>query len=188
MKIKRATKLLILTFAVAAVLGVSAVSFAQWTGSTPSFTTANASVGQVELIGFTGVTTDWSLGSKKLIPYDQGLTLDADDDRAYVLSNQLPVYEAQGDYKIKVTLASSDKAGYSFKVLVDDAGVTAVNADTDFTDWKSLTLDAGSAAEFTFTQATYDSAVTSYLSVALVSADNRAMNATVSFKVELVQA
>lgn len=67
MKLKKQTRLLMLTASAVAVVGVAAVSFAAWTGSNTELT-ANASTGYAYLEGFSN-NNSLALGS--VVPFDQ---------------------------------------------------------------------------------------------------------------------
>ena len=146
MKIKQSTKMIILVVALVSVIGVGAVSFAAWDGGAPSIT-ASASVGQVDLIGFSATSLD--LGTDKLIPYNQGIELPA--GTTYMIRAALPSYVVSGENYTITLSANADSelpvnlASKCYYKIVDSTeevtaptttldGWTKVGTATDLTD------------------------------------------------------
>lgn len=66
---KKFVKPLIIASSVAAIAGIGAVSFAQWSQGTSTPEEVEGSTGTIVVLGDLTATSD--LGSKKLVPYDQ---------------------------------------------------------------------------------------------------------------------
>lgn len=188
MKIKQTTRIVVLAIALVAVIGVGAVSFAAWQGGAPTIT-ANASVGHVNLVGFTGTMATDSQGS--LVPVDQGT-----GNR--ILNIDLPAYAVSANYKVTVTytLETGKTLGATtkFYAIVDKATETmAAPAKDSLTaegsKWLEVTT-TGDACAFNFEITTdgYVALDDLVLHVVLVSETNADMDISVSFTVALALA
>ena len=130
--------------ALAAIIGISAVSYAAWTAGNNSFG-ASAATGTVQLVGFTGDTTN--VRFDPVVPYNQTGTITSG---AKMQSITLPEFVVTGAYTITVT---SD-TGLTFYVKTENTATPSTTAPTSLEGWtkvadgtamngKDFTADAG---------------------------------------------
>lgn len=152
MKIKKKTSVMMIAAATAAVVGVAAVSFAAWTGSSQQTLTASASTGHVSLLGFTpdkdsnpvtygGGAYDASGAATltPLVPYDQ---TNYGTDQVNVLDVVIPAYSYSDNYSLTLNYTDTDSAGLTLYYLYGAEQAPTVDGDLDVTatgsDWKAL--------------------------------------------------
>jgi len=181
MKIKKKTGALMLTAAVAAITGVSAVSYAAWAGSNDTLT-ALAATGEAYLFGFTEDRSGANMELGTLVPYDQPANT-IKTGVTYV-SVVLPEYAVNADYTVTV----KSETALNFYVLVGEQqtaaptkeALTAANSE-----WKKVN-SAGVTFEFTATTGT--TVTDKYLSIVLDSTDTAEMGQSdVGFTVTLAE-
>lgn len=190
MRIKKRTSALLITASVAAAVGVSAVTFAAWTGDNGD-RAAKAETGYAYLFGF---TSEQAAGEKlelgTLVPYNQTETSikanEAGVKGVNFVSVALPEYEVVGDYSVKVEYAQT--TDLDFYVLVGDKveAVPAGWAPASSGDWQRVTGTA--TFDFTSVATTVNSVgnETVYVSLMLVSDDPEQMGQTADINITLI--
>lgn len=133
----------------AAVVGVAAVSFAAWTGSTSDTLTAQAQTGTIYTFGFNDATSMTLAGTKdtknstSLVPYNQPEATVKTGN--YILTGKLPEYTVFAeDYSIAVTSAQST-GDYKLYVTITDTALTQadiLSEDFNLNDWKEVSSTA----------------------------------------------
>ncbi len=179
MKIKKKTGVLMLTAAVAAITGVSAVSYAAWTGSNANLT-ALAATGEAYLFGFTEDQSSANLALGTLVPYDQ--PENTIKTGATYVSVALPEYTVNADYTVTV----KSETALNFYVLVGEQQTAAPTGDpTTWTEWQKV---SSTGVAFDFTATTGTTVTDNYLSLVLVSDSTTEMNQSdVGFTVTLAE-
>lgn len=136
MKIKKMTITMLVVAALAAVIGISAVSYAAWTAGNNSFG-ASAATGTVQLVGFTGDTTN--IEFDPVVPYNQTGTITNGEK---MQSITLPEFVVTGEYTITV------KSGIdlTFYVKTENTATPSTTAPTSLDGWTEVT-SAGTAMD-----------------------------------------
>lgn len=186
MKTKKITKLLIAATAIAAVMGVSAVSFAAWTGNNGGNATLSASTdgfGTIDIpdgdTPLAGLPTD----GVTFVPYNQ--TNMGSMTGTKVVSYKVKDFSTNVNYKLNLTVTTESALKGSFYYMYGDSEVT--EAPADLVGWTKLT--AGTAAVLAEgTAKEYTTVTGKYLSIVLDSSDNADMNKSgITFTVSLAQ-
>lgn len=186
MRIKKKTSYMLLAASAAAVVGVSAVSFAAWQGDYNSVN-ASANTGSAYLVGFMSEDA-LTFGNAKLVPWNQKESSVIEGVK--VISDALPSYNVVEDYKITVTLTSNttDAATVYYVKIDNNATATlSVTDDTaDWTDWQAVT--AGSGATFNYSDLTdgdWGLVDDAHIHVALDSSANGDMGKAFTFNIAI---
>lgn len=185
MKLKKQTRLLMLTASAVAVVGVAAVSFAAWTGSNTELT-ANASTGEAYLFGF---TQDQSTANKPfegaLVPYDQPEASWKSENATTVATLELPEYVVYENFNIKVEINTTELTSVSTLYVNVGEEVTALpeNWSTSTEGWFAVTASAGHT--FNFVKA--DKETVTHVNLILVSEtnDDTQMGKSTTFNITL---
>lgn len=159
---KKTVKGLIVASAVAAVVGVGAVSFAAWSGGDTTKTVTDNTTGTVSVIGFGTETT--LAKQEKLMPWDQP---DAKLNGGIKIAKYtLPTVKTNEDYKITVTVDKKNSWDGDLYVIVNSvADTTASDPNAEGSLWKELN---GTDSVFTFDK-TGDTAAQHYAYIILDS-------------------
>ncbi len=194
MRIKKKTSTIFITAAAVAAIGVSAVSFASWTGNNTA-RIAKAETGYAYLFGFTSAQEEGArLELGTLVPYNQDEnTIKADKDGnkgTTVVSVALPEYEVTGNYNISVKYPEESTTTLDFYVY---AGAKQDAVPADWTpesagDWQQISK--GARFDFTSSAATVNTSgnETVYISLMLVSDDAAQMGQSADIDIVLAVA
>lgn len=174
---KKATKLLITAAAVAAVAGVSAVSFAAWSSNNTSKEITGGETAEIKVIGITSSTTL----SKKIVPFDQveGYKT-ATMTREYVVELVVEGDDIANKF-IKVT-HNATLASESYYMVKYDTTSTETEAPVK----ANYTNIGSNGVTYDITGSETDGKI--YAHIILDSKDDNDMKKTVTFKFELVDA
>ncbi|MCH5158711.1 MAG: hypothetical protein J1F33_05905 [Clostridiales bacterium] len=178
---KKVVKGLVIAASVAAVVGLGAVSFAQWQGTGSKEVTSSGATGEVTLVGFAGASaTAWT---GKLVPYDQP-TSTITEGNVTVVSITLPAVTAVSGQTITVAAdftynnSGSATAGkYNKLYVIAQSSGEAPSANDIVTGAKEVTSSGVPISDIT--SGTYT------LYFALDSNDTAAMNGSYNITVTL---
>lgn len=189
MKIKQMTRFSVLALALAAVMGIAAVSYAAWQGSNNPVVTASAATGKIEFLGFSD-NSALSL-DKVIVPYDQkgDLGLFEEKEQVTMLTFDLPAIDATKNFEIKIRF--TEASSLDFRALVTkDAAATALDPEADVpTEWKTVTTTDVLLKSVTLGDGLEYESVSGYkLNLILVSKSNADMNKSANFTVTLTEA
>lgn len=187
MKIKKKTSIMLLASTAAAVVGISAVSFAAWSGNKEAALSASASTGEAYLFGFES-NTALTFGGTKLVPYNQKASTIVEG--ATVISDALPAYTVYNeDYTLTISLAektTSDDTTYYVLLTSGDTAPEAfdgtASAEVKEDAWLAVAADG---VTINYTNTTGGEVAAKHLYVAMASENTGDMNQTFKFNVTL---
>ena len=177
---KKATKAIIAASAVAAVVGVGAVSYAEWKGGAHTDATATGKTATISLKGFDASTITGPTAN--LLPYDQGSDVGGN---VRVWSLELPTITAAEATKLQVNFTESSTLSVYVKwseTTVSTHGVTDTPTAAGYQALSSTPTDLA-GAKF---NANASEKEAGYLVVILDSSNTSDMNKDIKITVSVI--
>lgn len=189
MKLKKKTSIMLLASTAAAVVGISAVSFAAWSGAGTQSLTASAATGTVYFFGFDeGATV--TAPTLNLVPYNQdAATYDAAACATTVMATIPASHVYAEDYTYKIALEAATTENATYYVYLSDSELTEApaltaeaiaaeeTAEVATGTWKKLTA---AGLNFGYANATAGEIGEKYLYIAMAS-ENKGTDAEKSY-------
>ena len=183
MKIMNKAGILLIAASAAAVVGISSVSFAAWSGGVDTGTTETNSTGYIKVLGW---NEDASLDVEgaDLVPYDQP---NADlNGQSQVITVTIPEYDYTVSHKITI---ESDNSTLDLRYIYNNESDCTLPADANgLTGWTSISTEKTEINAVDVTSNAVQSAAVSYVHIILVSDSTQDMNKDFTVTISLVEA